>query len=59
MHDDNIMWDDEAKSIKIKDTDFFKKINENSNLKNINYQSFAGTLQGIIDAKINEYGKTK
>ena len=29
------------------------------NLKNINYQSFAGTLQGIIDAKINEYGKTK
>ena len=25
MHDDNIMWDDEAKSIKIKDTDFLKK----------------------------------
>ena len=59
MHDDNIMWDDESKSIKIIDTDFFKKINEKSNLKNINYQSFAGTLQGIIDAKINEYGKNE
>lgn len=59
MHDDNIMWNEETQSIQIIDTDFFKKIEDNSNLNNINCQSFSRTIQYMIDSRIGQYGRTQ
>lgn len=59
IHDDNIMWNEETQSIQIIDTDFFRKISNNPNLNNINYQKFSITLQCMINSRICQYGITK
>ena len=59
MHDDNVMWNEETQSIQIIDTDFFKKMKDNSSLNDVNYQRFAGTIQHMIDSRIGQYGRTE
>ncbi|MBO5479293.1 MAG: hypothetical protein J6A04_06390 [Clostridia bacterium] len=57
MHDDNIMWNEETKSIQIIDTDFFKKIEDSSSLNNVNYLKFSREIQHMIDSQIYQYGR--
>lgn len=59
MHDDNVMWNEDTQTIQIIDTDFFKKVNDNTNLYSINYQIFCRTIQYIIDSRIQQYGRTE
>ena len=52
MHADNMMWNEETQSIQIIDTDFFKKVDNNPNLNDINYQKFSSAIQHTIDERV-------
>lgn len=59
LHDDNVMWNDETQNIQIIDTDFFRKVDDISNLNETNYSRFANAIQNMINSRISQYGRTE
>lgn len=59
MHYDNVMWDEETKSIRIIDTDFFVKVDDNVDVVHSNNIKFDSSIISIIGPVISKYGITQ
>lgn len=59
MHYDNVMWDEENKNIRIIDTDFFVKVDNNVDVLHSNNMKFDSSIISMIEPVISKYGITQ